>query len=201
MLDKEDLMKKKQIDYFFRELDKELGLKAEVILIGASAGSLMGHIRPSVDIDFEIRCAKKNINKEQLAQKIQKTAEKASVAAQYSEDVSHWSMISYLDYRKTALPYKKFGKLNVKLIAPEYWTIGKMARYHVMDTDDIATIIKLKKIKPDSLLKVWKRAIDSSDLCLELGHFKKHAIDFLKTRGRKLWGKNFDYRVYEKKLG
>ena len=48
-------MKRQQIDRFFKVLDAALRRPAEVILIGAGAASLMGHIRPSLDIDFEIR--------------------------------------------------------------------------------------------------------------------------------------------------
>lgn len=194
-------MQKRQIDLFFRELDKALNLKGEIILLGASAGSLMGHIRPSFDIDFEIRMSGKVKNKREFEEKIMEASRKARVAVNFSEDVGHWSMISYLDYRKKALPYKKFGKLNVKLIAPEYWTIGKMARYYSLDEKDVAAIIRKKKLKPGPVVKLWKRALDSSDLSLELGQFKKHAEHFLKNYGRKLWGKNFRTERMVKILG
>ena len=191
------VMQKRQIDLFFRELDKALGKKAEIILLGASAGSLMGHIRPSFDIDFEIRFGKSHRSgPKTVEEKILQTARKAKVAVNFSENVDHCSMISYLDYRKTALPYKKFGKLNVKLIAPAYWTIGKMARYYALDAKDIAAIIKRKKLKPGPLVRLWKRALQSSDLSLELGQFRKHAAHFLKTYGRKLWGKKFSHESY-----
>lgn len=192
-------MQKKQIDFFFRELDRALNRKAEIILLGASAGSLMGHIRPSLDIDFEIRAGKVQ-NREVFEKRILETARKAGVAVNFSEDVGHWSMVNYLDYRKTAEPYKKFGKLNVKLIAPEYWTIGKMARYYALDARDIAAIVRRKKLKPGVLAGLWKRALESSDLSLELGQFKKHAAHFFKNYGRLLWGKGFNYEAYTKKL-
>ncbi len=184
-------MHKRQIDLFFRELDKALRKKAEIILLGASAGSLMGHIRPSFDIDFEIRLNKTTRNKKGVEEAILRTARKVGVAVNFSENVDHGSMVSYLDYRKTALPYKKFGRLNVKLIAPSYWTIGKMARYYALDAKDMAAIIKKKKLKLQPLIRLWKRALDQSDLSLELGQFKKHAAHFLKTYGPRLWGKNY----------
>ena len=192
-------MHKKQIDLFFRELDKSLGQKADIILLGASAGNLMGHIRPSLDIDFEIRFKIKR-NKKAAEKKILETAQKIRIAINFSENVDHWSMISYLDYRKTALPYKKFGNLNVKIIAPDYWTIGKLARYYALDSKDIAAIIKKKKLKPQPLVHLWKRALRSSDLSLELGQFKRHALHFLKSYGPRLWGKKFHYEFYAKQL-
>jgi len=195
------IVRKRQIDLFFRELDKALGLKAEIILLGASAGSLMGHIRPSFDIDFEIRLSGRKPDKAKVDKTILDTARKAGVAVNYSENVDHWSMVSYLDYRKTAESYKQFGRLNVKLIAPAYWTIGKMARYYALDIKDIAAIIRKKKLQPKPLVKLWKLAMDQSDLSLELGQFKKHALHFLKMYGKRLWGKGFDALPYLKMLG
>lgn len=191
-------MHKRQIDFFFRELDKALGLKADIILLGASAGSLMGHIRPSFDIDFEIRLGQARQNRKKIEETILRTARKARVAVNFSENVDHWSMVSYLDYRKTALPYKKFGKLNVKLIAPEYWTIGKMARYYALDAKDIAAIIKRKKLKLQPLVRLWRRALESSDLSLELGQFKTHMTHFLRTYGPRLWGKKAILQILKK---
>ncbi len=192
-------MRKRQIDFFFRELDRALGRAAEIILLGASAGSLMGHIRPSLDIDFEIRL-RGPARRTEVADRILATARKAAVAVNFSEDVSHWSMVSYLDYRRTARPYKKFGKLNVKLIAPAYWTLGKIARYHALDIRDVAAIIRKQKLQPAPLVRLWKRALASSELSLELGQFREHAVHFLKTRGPRLWGKTFRPDLYIRQL-
>lgn len=193
-------MHKRQIDYFFRELDKALNQKADIILLGASAGSLMGHIRPSFDIDFEIRLKGSNRAKRNQEELILKTARQVGVAVNFSEDVSHGSMISYLNYRKTAAFYKQFGKLRVKLIAPEYWTIGKMARYYALDARDVAAIIRKKRLRPGPLVDLWKKALKHSDLSLELGQFKKHIGHFLKSYGRRLWGKSFRPELYQKRL-
>ncbi|MBI3307430.1 MAG: hypothetical protein HYZ84_06480 [Candidatus Omnitrophica bacterium] len=186
-------MRKKQIDLFFKELDRALNQKAEIILAGASAGTLMGHIRPSLDIDFEIKPSFKRPDLEEI---ILSAGRQAGVAVNFSENINHWSMISFLNYRKTALNYKTFGKLRVKLIAPAYWTIGKMARYYALDARDMAAIIRKKKLKPKNLVKLWKRALHASDLSLELGQFKKHTAHFLKTYGKKLWGKRFRYELF-----
>ena len=193
-------MRKRQIDLFFRELDKALGQRAGIILLGASAGSLMGHIRPSYDIDFEILLRKPGRNKKSVEEKILQVARKVGVAVNFSENVGHWSMVSYLDYRKTALPYKKIGKLDVRLMAPEYWTIGKMARYYALDAKDMAAVIRKKRLKPGPLVTLWKRALKDSELSLDLGQFKKHAVHFLKIYGRRLWGRSFQYAIYKEIL-
>jgi hypothetical protein len=187
-------MKPEMIDKFFVLLDQELNLEADIILIGASAASLMGHVRPSLDIDFEIRPKSKASKtfKLKAVKAIAFAQATLKVAVDYSENIKGWSMINYLDYRKTAIPYKQIGKLNVKLIAPEYWTIGKMARFLELDIQDMKKIIREKAVSPDRLRLIWTKAILSSDLSLELGQFKDHVIFFVKQHGRQIWGKSFD---------
>ncbi len=186
-------MNKRQIDLFFKTLDQELGFKATVIVTGASAGSLMGHVRPSFDIDFEIRLVKKNAQvRARLESAVDKAAKVAGVAVNFSENMGGWSRVNYLDYRKTAVSYKIFGKVKVKLMAPEYWTIGKMARFLELDIQDMVKIIRKKKLKPERLIRIWKKAIRSSDLSLELGQFRDHIVYFLKYHGKKLWGRKTD---------
>lgn len=186
-------MKVEDIDLFFEELDRRLGLEAEIIIIGASAGLLMGYIRPSVDIDFEIQVkdSKDPASKEHIQNSIMKTSHKEGIAVNFSDDVSHWSMIDFLDYRRTASRYKKIGKLNIKIIAPEYWTIGKMTRFLELDIQDIMKIISMKHITYDRLIKLWGLAMKKSNLSLELGQFRRHVEFFLKKCGPKLWGKTF----------
>lgn len=150
----------------------------------------MGHVRPSVDIDFEIRLTgrKPKHFREKLEEAVLKAARECGTAVNYSENVAGWSMISFLDYRKTAVPYRTFGKIRVDLIAPEFWTIGKMARFLALDRDDILRIIRRKKIPAGRLIRVWARALLSSRLSLELGQFRDHVLDFLKQDAGKAWG-------------
>src|SRR5687767_14043239 len=115
-------MKEDFVNQFFRELDKNLKAPGEIILTGAVAWAIFGHVRPTRDIDFEIRLKSKS-TAGALPKSIQITSSSLATAVQYSEDRSRWSDISYLDYRKTAEPYKRIGGLNVKTIVPEHWTI------------------------------------------------------------------------------
>jgi len=187
-------MTPRKILSFFKRLDQRLNRSADVIIVGASAGSLMGHIRPSFDIDFEIRVkgSKGAAVRAALEAAIHEASEEAGVAVNYSENVGGCSMISYLNYRKTAVLYQKVGKLNLKLIAPEYWTIGKMTRFLELDIQDMIKIIRGKKIPPSRLIKIWIAAVKASDLSLELGQFRDHVVYFLKKHGRRIWGKNTD---------
>lgn len=181
------------IHRFFKLLDRELGRPSKVILTGAACGSLMGHIRPSLDIDFEIRFqARVQPPPVFVESAIRAAAAKVGVAVNYAGDISRWSMVSYLDYRRTALPYRDFGKCEVRLIAPEYWTIGKMTRFLEPDVRDMVRIIKKKKLKADALLKVWSRALRSSELSAEARLFRDHVRTFLKLHAKRIWGTTAD---------
>lgn len=185
-------MKKAKIHLFFRELDRRLKTSGQVILTGAAAGALYGNIRPSLDLDFELQLRGGRRNRAKIDSAIKNASSRAGLAVNYSEDISHWSMIEYLDYRKKAVSYKQIGKLNVKLMAPEYWTIGKMTRFFAVDIVDLVKVIKRKKLKSGALVKLWGTALRKSRLSEASGRFRDHVFYFLKHYGRKVWGKNFD---------
>ncbi|OGW80618.1 MAG: hypothetical protein A3C47_06440 [Omnitrophica bacterium RIFCSPHIGHO2_02_FULL_51_18] len=183
------------IQRFFTELDQEFGRPAEVIITGAAAGALMGHIRPSTDIDFEIRSSASDASdkdRQDMENAVSMVSERMKIAVNFSEDISHWSMIDLLDYRKTARDYKKIGRLKIKILAPEYWTIGKMGRFVELDIIDIKEIIKNKKIKSDKLIKLWAKAIKMSPMSLAKRDFKDHVLYFLSKYGKEVWGKRYD---------
>lgn len=195
-------MTPRQIDRYFKTLDRLLARPAEIIVVGASAGALMGHIRPSFAIDFEIRLKGKKsaASRRLIAQAVEIAARENGVAVNYSENIGGGSRIHYLDYRKMAETYKKIGKLKVKIAAPAYWTIGKMARFLELDIQDMVQIIKKKKIAPEILIRIWARALNSSDLSLELGQFRDHVLYFLRNYGQRVWGRKFDIQRHVDKF-
>ena len=188
-------MNPRQIERFFKELDRGLDLPCEIILTGAAAGALMGNVRPSLDIDFEIT-PKKRIGpafKKKLEAAILSARQKSGVAAQYAGDISRWSMIDFLDYRQKAVPYKTVGRLRLRLISPEHWTLGKMARYLELDIQDMIRVIRKNKIPARRLTDLWARALKKSLLSPHLELFRRHVEDFLRGSGRRVWGKGFDH--------
>jgi hypothetical protein len=183
-------VKRSFIERYFRELDRQWGRPAEIILTGAAAGALLGHVRPSLDIDFEIRTAKER--DASVDEALRRVSEKTGITVNYSEDNSHWSMIDLLDYRNTAFPYKTIGKLRIKLMAPEYWTLGKMGRFIEPDIRDLIKIIRKRKLPAERLIRLWGRALRSSPLSLASGQFRDHVTVFLEHYGKSVWGKPFD---------
>jgi hypothetical protein len=187
-------MRKNVIDTFFRELDRGLQKRASVILTGAAAGSLYGNVRASADIDFEIRLEGRRASRDE--QKVQdvigEASSKTGLAANYSDDIGHWSMIDYLDYRNSSKRYKHIGRLDVRLIAPENWTIGKMTRLMKLDIDDMVKVIKKQRLPAGRLVALWARALSASPLSLTKGRFARNVEYFLRGHGKRIWGKKFD---------
>jgi hypothetical protein len=188
-------MRKNIIDLFFRELDRRLAKPASVILTGAAAGGIYGNIRPSADIDFEIRLKSKrrgDSDEQRLQALIAEITSSLGIAANYSDNIGHWSMIDYLNYRQTALRYKKIGRMDIRLLAPEYWTIGKMTRFLEIDIDDMVKVIRKRTLRAAPLIDLWARALRASPLSLAKGRFRRNVEYFLLRYGKRLWGKSFD---------
>lgn len=187
-------MKKNIVDLYFSELDRILSRPTSVILTGAAAGAIYGNLRHSVDIDFEIRFKRKGKqNEDEIIQDcISEVSSKLGIAANYSDDIGHWSMIDYLNYRQSSIPYKKIGRIDIRLMAPEYWTIGKMSRFMEIDVNDVIQVIKKKRLRSELLIALWARALRASPLSLVKGQFRRNVEIFLKMHGKKLWGNAFD---------
>lgn len=197
MPSKETPMQKSIIDIFFIELDRALSGPASVILTGAAAGAIYGNVRQSADIDFEIRLKRKKKKRgrsqdEIIQGLIREVSSKLGIAANYSDDISHWSMIDYLDYRKSSIPYKKIGQIDIRLMAPENWTIGKMTRFLEIDVKDLIKVIRKKRLRAGRLLSLWARALRASPLSRTKGQFRRNVENFLHMHGKRLWGTAFD---------
>lgn len=187
-------MHPKQIDRFFRIFSRELGAPARVILTGAAAGSLLGHVRPSLDIDFAIRLSARRsaASWSRIDQAIERTTRLTGIHANYAEDIDRWSAVSLLDYRRHTLPWRRYGSMDVRLLDPAHWSIGKLARYLPPDERDLVAVLKAKPPAPGTLLRLWARALRQSPRSLALTEFRRRVEEFIRAHGRTIWGRNFD---------
>lgn len=187
-------MNKKQIDRFFQALNQNLkdvaGGKIKIILTGACAGILMGANRPSIDIDFAVDCAKKYFKNVENA--IKQASSITGIAANFSEDIDRWSQITFLDYKRHGVPYKTLGAIEVSILSPEYWSIGKIARYLDPDVDDLVKVLKNKQAPALKLARLWGEALLKSPRSSASFMFKTHVEHFFKTYGSSIWGKEFE---------
>ena len=116
-------MNKKQVERYFKTLGKIYTKKCKIILTGAAAGALYGRIRATMDIDFSAEAA----DWENFSRAVEETSVRTGIAAQYGEDIDRWSSITLMDYKRRSFIYGRFGSVEVRLMKPSYWAIGKLS--------------------------------------------------------------------------
>ena len=187
-------MDKKQIDIFFKTLNQRIKdsvhRKVKIILTGAAAGVLLGANRPSIDIDFAIDCDKRYWDAIEKATK--EASDIAGIAVNFSQDIDRWSQITFLDYKRHIIKYKTFGVVEVSILSPDYWSIGKITRYLEPDVDDLVKVLKNNSIPAIKLATLWGEALSKSPRSSACFTFRRHVEHFFKAYGRVIWGKNFD---------
>ncbi len=186
-------MDKRQIDHFFKIVDAEFRHEAKAILTGAAAGVIWGSTRPSLDIDFAIELKRVSESKwNQLESAIRKAIVETGIQANYSEDIDRWGMICLLDYRNNIELYKKYGKLDLWVLDPAYWSIGKMTRFLNPDIQDMIQVFQKKEIPPARLTEVLGKAFRASPRSSVLARFRRQVESFFDSYGTKIWGPSFD---------
>lgn len=187
-------MNHKQIDNFFKFLAENLKTaarkKIKIILTGAAAGALLGGGRPSIDIDFGILCDKKDFK--DIEEAIKQASLATGIAVNFSEDIGRWSQISFLDYKEHTIAYKTFGRVEVAILSPIYWSIGKITRYLDPDVDDLVRVLKNNPLSSLKLAALWGKALSKSPRSSASFAFKTHVEHFLKTYGKVIWGKDYE---------
>lgn len=186
-------MHPRNIERFFRILAEEFGRGATIIVTGAAAGSLWGHVRPSRDIDFNVQLLRRTPQGwEAFRVAADRTVQRTGIQVNYAEDIDRWSSISLLDYRRHTAVYRRFGKLDVRLLDPVYWSIGKLGRYFDLDVHDVVAVFKRKRVPAQRLLSVWAKSLRASPHSTSVFQFRVQVEHFLRTHGRQIWGKRFD---------
>ncbi|MGH7772162.1 MAG: hypothetical protein ACREQA_07970 [Candidatus Binatia bacterium] len=186
-------MNRRQIDRFFQVLSEQFNEELVVLLTGAAAGTIWGQVRPSVDVDFAVQVRRRDKKAwEKLEAAIERTVKLTGTQANYAEDIDRWGLITLLDYKRRTHPYRRFGLLQVRLLDPAYWSIGKMTRYLDPDVRDMVQVFKRQKVPADRLARLWGRALKRSPRSAVLFQFRRQVEDFLKTYGPTIWGRKFD---------
>jgi len=186
-------MDRQQIDRFFKILATEFQKEARIILTGAAAGTILGSIRPSVDIDFavEIKRPGESTWKEFNAA-VRKAISETGIQANYAEDIDRWGMITLLNYRNNTKFLKKYGHLTLSVLKPAIWSIGKVTRFIDPDIKDMIQVFRKTKISPTRLAETWGKALRKSQRSTALIRFRRQVESFFKSYGKKIWGRNFN---------
>lgn len=199
-------MSEQQVVRFFATLAGQLDRPVRILLTGAGAGALLGSVRPSQDVDFAVEWAGADPAAwEGLERAIQATVDETGIQANYAEDIDRWGAVTLMDYRRHTLRYKKFGKLDLRLLEPAYWAIGKLSRYLQSDVQDLVAVLRKQKLPWKEAARVWGRALRQSPRSEALPLFRKQTEGFLRAYGRRVWGKGFDpieaIRLFQKHAG
>ena len=173
---------------FFRALEKYFHKPCRVILTGAGAGIIYGKVRATLDLDFALDLKG---NWKEFQEAARRASLKTGIAVQYAEDIDRWSSITFLDYKKHTRPFKRFGSMEVRVLDPSYWAIGKLARYLDPDIRDLIQVLKKTKTSWKKLARLLGLALRKSPKSTACFLFRRQVEDFLTTYGRQVWGKTY----------
>jgi hypothetical protein len=192
-------VKPRDIDRFFEDLGERLDRPIQVVITGGAAAILQGTSRATFDIDFEVRLKKTSLYPagwEAVQKAIEDTSQATGIAAQYSEDIDRWSSIA-MPSRNSRL-YRRFRKIEVRLLDPAVWAIGKLARYLASDIQDLRTVLKKEDKPPKLLVKLWGRALGISPASSSQSTFRRQVESFLENYAREIWGSKTDVQELQR---
>lgn len=191
-------MTAKPLNHFFtafaRVYAQRVSAPLTVIVTGATAGLVMGSVRPSLDVDFAVILPRRPARRAWEAVEVaaREAAHRTGLAAQFAEDIGRWSMISFLDYARHTRLHQRFGVVEVRLLDPAYWAIGKLARSLDSDIRDLVQVLRRQRVAPDPLARLWGRALRASPRSTACGQFRRQVEHFFERHGRTVWGRRFD---------
>jgi hypothetical protein len=182
-------MNKRAIDGFLATLAAELGVPARAFLTGAAAAALWGRVRPSLDVDLGLELRGRGQRWDQTVEAaVQRTTRLTGIPASVAEDIDHWGMITLLDYKRTSTRYRRFGALEVRLLDPVNWAIGKLTRALEPDIRDVAEVFRRQKVSLIRTATIWGRALRASPPSTSQSQFRRHVESFFQIEGRRIWG-------------
>ena len=184
-------MKRAQIDRFFHELSKKWKFNTRILLLGGAEALILGGTRPTLDVDFEVQFRARGASWEEFGGAVQEVSAKTGIGVQYAESVERWSQVTFLDYRRHTRPVKRFGTIEVRILQPVYWSIGKIARYWEQDIKDLVSVFHREKPDPLKLAEIWALALRRSPRSTQLALVRRQALHFFRTFGKRIWGSRY----------
>jgi hypothetical protein len=181
-------MNKSQVERYFTILGKLYPKKCRIILTGAAAGALYGRVRATMDVDF----AAQTRDWPRFSKAVDEASRRTGIAAQYAEDIDRWSSVTLMDYKNHTYTYRRFGTVELLLMEPPYWAIGKLSRYLDPDIQDMVKVMKSTKTRWQDVASVAGRALHQSPKSAALFLFRRQTENFFQRFGSNIWGKAFD---------
>ena len=183
-----------QAEDYFTDLGKELRTHTVIVLTGGIAASIMADARTTDDIDFAL-IKPMTEQWDEVSALLQKMAKKHGIDVYFSEDLDRWSSVTLLDWKEHTHLHRKAGSLDVRILDPLYFSIGKITRGTARDLSDIIMVFKAQKVKWAPLVKLWATALQKSPRSLALPRAKTQMEEFLQNYGPEIWGKKFEAKA------
>lgn len=174
-------------------LGQQLPVPARAYLTGAAAGALWGRVRPSLDIDMGLE--PRRAGGEQwpaIEAAVERTSRLTGVAISAAADIDRWGMITLLDYRRSSRLFRRLGNLEVRLLDPATWAIGRLIRFLDADVRDVSEVFRRQAVDPLRAARLWGRALRGSPPSTARVQFRRNVEAFLKECGKQAWGAAFD---------
>ncbi|HEX3904818.1 MAG TPA: hypothetical protein VH853_18425 [Polyangia bacterium] len=189
-------MTPRQIEQFMSTLAAEIGVPARAYLTGAAAAALWGRVRPSFDVDLGLELKRKSgTSWEVIERAVERTTRLTGIAVSVAEDIDRWGMITLLDYKRTSRRYRLFGQLELRLLHPANWSIGKLTRSLESDLRDVVEVFRRQSVSSTKVVSTWGRALRASPASTAQFQFRRNVERFLRQRGRRVWGESFDVQA------
>ena len=186
-------MTPRQIDRFLKTLAAEVGAPARAYLTGAAAAALWGRVRPSLDVDLGLELKRgAKADWDAIERAVERTTRLTGIPVNIAEDIDRWGMITLLDYRRSSRRYRQFGLLEVRLLHPANWSIGKLTRNLDADIRDVAEVFRRQKVLLRKVASTWGRALRASPASTTQFQFRRNVEHFFRRNGRAIWGASFD---------
>ncbi|MES1205194.1 MAG: hypothetical protein ABUS79_04580 [Pseudomonadota bacterium] len=190
-------MTRLRIERFLKILAAQIDGPARAYLTGAAAAAVWGRVRPSVDIDLglEWRTATRRHSPgswEALQRAVDRTTRLTGIPTSVAEDIDRWGMITLLDYKRSSTRFAVFGRLEVRLLNPANWSIGKLTRCLDPDLRDVVEVFRRQDVSWLHVVRTWGKALRVSPASTAQFQFRGNVEDFLRRRGRSAWGPAFD---------
>jgi len=181
-------MRPREIDRFFEILSRFLKFRVRIVLTGGAVPVLQGSGRATHDLDFQIIFSTRSRKAREVFQEaVEKASRITGIAAQYDETIETWSSISWPRRRRMSRLYRRIGRVEVHLLEPLLWSIGKLSRYLASDVEDLVMILKRARIRPEEAARGWGEALGGSPASSAQPVFKRQVIHFIREHGREIW--------------
>lgn len=186
-------LRRSDLRRFFRHVASRLPFPVTIVLTGGAEALVLGGIRPTADLDFGVEVAPRWRERwPEIESAIAEASRTTGIAAQYGEELDHWSSVSVPPKRRRSRPWLRFGRLRLRLLDPACWAIYKLARYLESDRADLVPVLRREGVRWSRLTRLAGESLRESPKSSALFLFRKHVEHFLREDGHRIWGAGFD---------